>query len=512
MFSVWFRIVALAAALAAGAIPAFGQGGTLRAGLASLPSEVDPATALDGAVPLVAQQVFDTLVQYVQGGSDIEPGLAAEWMVSRDGLVWSFRLRSGVRFHDGTALTAQHVVESLGREIFPGHALAPGRSLAGRLLRGMPGVVKEIRAKDARTVEIILHQPYAPLVTVLAHPVFSIVLPATPGASGNRWQGTGPFAVTEIGTGRMVLDAKPGHWRGGPRLGRIVFAEAADEAQAQLTLDAQGLDVYFPAGAPSRPTGAVSMPGWHIGYLALQTEKEPFKRVKVRRAIAAALDPGLIASALGPVASPLQAFLPGGVWGRRDGPPLMGADPERARRLLVEAGLTASATATLVVPELDKRIDQAKVAEAIRTALGAAGFGVTAQIEPSEAALTLAQTGEHQMLIGEGYVAGGDPHFLLYSLSASEGAIKGASAVNFSFYRDGRLDDLLIRASQLSFRPERQRLYVRAQAMLADALPWIPLYVRMHWAVARPEVRSLRLHPSGNPRLDRVWLDTTTAR
>jgi ABC-type transport system substrate-binding protein len=111
------------------------------------------------------------------------------------------------------------------------------------------------------------------------------------------------------------------------------------------------------------------------------------------------------------------------------------------------------------------------------------------------------------MALLEAGVEAGDPHLLLYPLSTSEGAVKGPQASNLSFYRNKRLDDLLIRASQLSFRPERLRLYVRAQAMLAEELPWIPLYVRLHWAVARPEVRNLRLHPSGNPRLDRVTLD-----
>jgi ABC-type transport system substrate-binding protein len=115
------------------------------------------------------------------------------------------------------------------------------------------------------------------------------------------------------------------------------------------------------------------------------------------------------------------------------------------------------------------------------------------------------------MALLEARAEAGDPHFLLYPLSASEGAVKGAAASNFSFYRNPRLDDLLIRASQLSFRPERQRLYIRSQAMLAEELPWIPIYVRLHWAVARPEVRNLRLHPSGNPRLDRVTVDSPTA-
>src|SRR5262245_2344636 len=115
---------------------ALAQGGALRVGVSSVPLELDPATQLDGAVPLIARQIFDTLVQYAAGSSDIEPSLAVQWSVSKDGLVWSFRLRPGVTFHDGTALTAQHVVESLQREIFPGHPQAPsGESVTAKLVR-----------------------------------------------------------------------------------------------------------------------------------------------------------------------------------------------------------------------------------------------------------------------------------------------------------------------------------------------------------------------------------------
>ena len=493
--------------------PAFvlAQGGTLRVGIPAFPSELDPATALEGSVPLIARQVFDTLVQYTETGSDLEPALAADWNVSRDGLIWSFRLRSGVTFHDGTPLTAQHVAQSLEREIFPGHAMAPASSVAARLLRGMPGVVKHVRAKDARTVEIGLQQPYAPLLAVLAHPSFSIVLPApSGGAGGNRWQGTGPFAIGEIGAGRIVLDARPGHWRA-PRLGHIVFVDTTDEARALAALDGQTLDVLFPAGAPPRLSGAMFVPGWRIGYLALQTGKEPFRRAKVRRAVAAALAPGLLAGALGSSASPLQGFVPVGAWGRRDGAPIMSGDPEQAKRLLAEAGVPPGASVTLLIVEGDKRVDQTRVAEAIRGALGAAGLTVRINTEAGDGALALAQAGEHQLVLGEARAEAGDPHFLLYPLSTSEAAVKGAGALNLSFYRDTRLDDLLIRSSQLSFRPERQRLYSRAQAMLAEALPWIPLYVDLHWALVRPEVKNLRLHPSGNPRLERVVLERPPA-
>jgi peptide/nickel transport system substrate-binding protein len=492
--------------------PAVAESGVLRVAVPQLPPALDPATALEGPVPLIARQVFDTLVQYVDGGTDVEPGLAIQWSASRDGLVWTFKLREGVLFHDGTLLAAQHVVESLGREILPGHARAPNGSVAGQLLRGTPGVVRQIRARDSRTIEIALSQPYAPLLTVLAHPAFSIVLPSlAPDGSVAKWLGTGPFTLAEIGADRIVLDATSGHWRRGPRLQRIVLTAAPDEARAEAALGAQELDVIFPAGPPVRVDRAASIPGWRVGYLALQTEKAPFNRVKVRRAVATALDPGPIALVLGKAATPLQTFLPRGVGGRRDAPSLMGGDPERARKLLAEAGLATGTSVSLMVGDLDPSIDRLKLATAIGTSLRAAGLTVTVRQEPWDAVRSLVQAGEHQLVLAEGKVEAGDPHFLLYPLSASEGAVKGSTAVNYSFYRNTRLDDLLIRASQLSFRPERDRLYLRAQTTLAEEMPWIPIYARNHWVVVRPEVKDLRLHPSGNPRLDRVWIEPGAA-
>jgi peptide/nickel transport system substrate-binding protein len=501
----WALLVTMASLLALGTTtPGFAQSGVLRVGLPSLPSELDPGTALEGSVPLIARQAFDTLVQYTEGSSNVEPALATRWSVSKDGLVWSFRLRPNVSFQDGTTLSAQHVVDSLRRQI---HPESPGRDgVVAVLLRGVPGVIRDVRARDARTVEIVLSQPYAPLLTVLAHPVFSIVLPVTAGITGSRWQGTGPFGIAEIAPGRIALDANPTYWGRRPRLARLIFVEIGD-AQADAALDAQGLDVFFPDGPPPRASGAVSIPGWRVGYLALQTEKEPFRRLKARQAVAPALDPGLLAPALGQVAVPLQAFLPPGVWGRRDGPPVREASPELARRLFGEAGLGAGSSASLLVADSGDRLDPPKLADAIGASLAASGLNVTVRAEPPETALSLMRAGDHQMALAEARVEAGDPHFLLYPISTSEGAIKGAPIFNFSFYRNRRLDDLLIRASQLSFRPERERLYLRAQALLAEEMPWVPVYVRLLWAVTRPEVRGLRLHPSGCPRLDGVWLE-----
>ncbi|MBI2528049.1 MAG: hypothetical protein HYV93_18950 [Candidatus Rokubacteria bacterium] len=500
---------ALVALLAlGGARSVSAQGAVLRVGVAALPGTLDPAGAAEGSAAIVTRQVFDRLVHYREGSSDVEPGLAAQWSVARDGLSWSFRLREGVRFHDGTPLTAQHVAVSLERLLFPGHPQAPERNpVVPRLLRGTPGVVKEIRAPDARTVQIHLVLPYAPLLTVLAHPALGIARAVTGPDGGTRWIGTGPFSPAEVGPGRIALDAHAAHWGGAPRVGRLIFLEYPELERGEADLDQGALDVLIPAAAPSRLAGALSVPGWGLGYLAMQTERDPFSRKKVRQAVAAGLDLQAIGAAVEPAAAPLPSFLPPGVWGSAGARAGWNARPEVARRLLAEAGLGRGISSSLLVAPLGPGIDAARLVEAVQGALGRAAIGVTAPPEPPEVALRMARSGEHQMVLVEVLAEGGDPHLLLYPLSTSEGATKGAAALNLSFFRDRRLDDLLIRGSQLSFRPERQRVYARAQALLADEVPWVPLYVRRHWAVARPEVRNLRLHPSGFHRLDRVVLE-----
>jgi ABC-type transport system substrate-binding protein len=305
-----------------------------------------------------------------------------------------------------------------------------------------------------------------------------------------------------------VLDPHRAHWSGSPRIGRIEFIGDPEPVRLASDLDKRGLDVVIPPSAPARVPGARSVPGWDIGYLALQTEKEPFRRKKARQAVAAGLEPRLISGAVGMEAIPLQSFLPAGVGGRREGSPIMLGSAESARRLLAEAGLQSRLSFTLLVGASPGSLpDPARVAQAIRTSLAPAGITVALQSEAKDTAVAVAQDGEHEAVLMEAPVTGGDPHLLLYPLSSSEATTKGRNAWNVSFYRNSHLDDLLIRGSQLSFPPERMRVYGRAQALLAEELPWIPIYVRLHWVVARPEVKNLRLHPSGGHRLDRVSLE-----
>jgi len=442
----------------------------------------------------------------------VQPSLATRWSVSRDGLTWSFTLREGVRFHDGTPLTATEVAASFAR-----HSSAEGGGAAGRpvwaaLLRGLPGVVKEVRASDARTVQFVLVQPYAVLLTVLAHPGFGVVKLSSEPDSPARLLGTGPYRLAEAAPGRVVLEAQPGHWALTPRTERIVFVDVASEERAEADLDAQALDLWFPARSPRRAEGALSAPGPRVGYLALQTEREPFSRKKIRQAVATGIDPVTLNAALERAAIPLQSFLPPGVWARREGSPILAGHRQAAKKLLVEGGWPRGQRATLGVAPSDGVLDIQRVAEVLVAALGAIDIPVQLRGEPVDGARPGLPSGDGTMVLAEAAVLGGDPHLLLYPLSTSEGRKRAPKPETYSLTRQAPLDDVLIRASQLSFRPERQRLYQRAQAMLAEELPWIPVYVRLEWAVARPDVRGLRLHPSGFHRLDTVSLDGGAAR
>jgi peptide/nickel transport system substrate-binding protein len=503
----WFLILLVVLALGAVSATSDAQARReLRVGVPGLPAAIDPAAGATGATPLLARHVFDTLVQYRELSTDVEPALAARWTVSRDGLVWTFTLRDGVRFHDGAAVVASDVVTSFERH----HKADDGSATAGvvwsPLLRGAPGVVKEIRAPDSRTVTITLHQPYAALLTVIAHPGFGIVRRATVDGAP-RLVGSGPYRVVDIAPGRIAVEAVAGHWSGPPRAERIVFLDVPTEEHAEAELTARALDVWLPSTPPRRTDGTISAPGLRVGYLAFQTEKEPLSRRPLRQAITSALDPAAIGAALEKHAMPLPSFLPPGVWGRREGSPVLGGTREAVKKLLVEGAWPKGFKPALLVPNAPTPVDVARVADAIQAMLGAADIPITRRLEPPDVTRTALQAGNYDIALAEATIAGGDPHLFLFPLSTSESAAKGPQALNYSYYRNPRLDDVLIRASQLAFRPERERLYQRAQGMLATELPWIPLYVHLQWAVVRPDVRGFRLHPTGFHRLHNLTLD-----
>jgi peptide/nickel transport system substrate-binding protein len=284
--------------------------------------------------------------------------------------------------------------------------------------------------------------------------------------------------------------------------------EFGDDAGALAELAPSGrLHTYFPSSPPAwggLGLQTLSASTWQVGWLALRTREGLLTRKPVRQAIGLALDPALVGPALGRRARPWASYLPPGTWASRE-TPAPTHDYIRARRLLAEARVSQG-TLALLAPEGAGGPDPARLTEAIRLSLAVAGLTLQVRQVAGEVHLQALRAGDAELALFENAVEVDDPHFALRPLVGSEFAVRG-SATNFAFYRSPLVDGLLLRGSQVAFRPERLRLYQRLQAQLAEELPYIPLYVRQQWAVARPSVRGLRLDPGGRHRLDRVWVE-----
>ena len=219
----------------------------------------------------------------------------------------------------------------------------------------------------------------------------------------------------------------------------------------------------------------VSGPTWRIGLLALRADRGLTSRKTVRQAVALALDPGLLRPALGQWAVPHAAWLPPGAWAVRDAGPLL-FDAARARRLLAQVA-PIDPTMTLLASDQVSGPEAAAIADAIRVSLGAPGFRVRVRLEPPDAAEAAARQGNAELTLHEETLDVNDPDLFLRRLLGTDGATPG-TATNVAFFRSPLVDGMLSRAGQLGFRPERLRIYQRLQALLAEELPYVPLYVR----------------------------------
>jgi peptide/nickel transport system substrate-binding protein len=479
--------------------------GELHVGVPRVPTSLDPADATAPSQLMAMRLVYQGLVAFGERG-DIEPAIAQSWTVSRDGLAWTFRLRPDIQLHDGGSLGVDDVVAALTERISADEP-PDGAPTWVRPFRGAGRIVREVRRAEGGAIQIVLGQPYAPLLALLAHPALAIAVPRP----GGPRVGSGPYRAVELSADRLTLDAAA-TWRGEPpQSGRITLHEVTDDAAALAGLGPGPLHVA-PVSAPPAWAAVglqvVSGPTWRVGLLALRTDRGLTSKKTVRQAVALALDPALLTPALGRWAAPHAAWLPPGAWAVRDaGPPLF--DATRARRLLAQVA-PIDPTLTLLASEQASGPEAAGIAEAIKLSLGAAGFKVRVQLEAPESADRAARQGATELTLHEETLEVNDPDVFLRRLLGTDAATPG-TATNVAFLRSPLVDGMLVRASQLGFRPERFRLYQRLQSLLAEELPYVPLYVRLQWMVARPGVRGLQLDPGGLHHLERVSVEPPPA-
>jgi peptide/nickel transport system substrate-binding protein len=481
-------------ALAVLAPPAPPPHGALVVGTLTEPVSLEPHLATDVLGAEIVANVCETLVRMRPDSLRPEGVLAVSW-ATRDQRRWTFTLRKGVFFHDGTPFDADAVVgnmEHLRRE----------RAFFGSARRIGPHVV-----------QITLDRANAALLSTLSQPFFAIQSPRQlEGASSDRPVGTGPFGLVSRKPGRIVLEAFRDYWGGAPRLSQLVFQRFPDEEALTRALASGDIDVSSAIDqarvAELREREEVILDarsGLNLAFLVLNNDRPPFDDRRVRLALAHALNRRRIVDEVlkgygEPAHTPLPlALLPENLRSRD-----FALDPERARRLLARAGMPDGLEATLTVSAAPRPYlpEPRRVADLVRDNLAVVGVDVRIREVPTWAKhVELTSRGEYEMALLGWQADTLDPNDFLTVLLDS-GSI---GTTNRSRFSNEEMDRLLKRARMESATQMRDALYRRALALFQEEMPFVPLYHASVFVARRQEVNDLRTGPTGTLTFGRAW-------
>jgi peptide/nickel transport system substrate-binding protein len=489
--------------------------GTLIVGRPADPISLDPGRITDNESVEIVSQIYEGLVSHRPGSTALEPGLAERWAVSPDGTTWTFHLRRGVRFHDGTPADADAVVFSFQRILDPRHPhhTIDGSGLGFAYANSLYHNVIAIEALDRYTVRIRIRARYAPFEANLAVFPAAIVSPAAVEKHGAEYYrhpvGTGPFRFVSWQDGLVVLERNPDHWRGAPAIERIVFRAIPDGRLRLTSLESGAIDVAYSIVPDELQfvelhpdlilhRAAVSS----VAYLALNTTRPPFDDVRVRRAANLAINKEpIVELAYQGLATPADGPLPPTQWGYHPTELRYGYDPEGARALLAAAAADGrfepERVHRLYVPATPRPYmpSPEMVGRVLEANLAAVGIRTELVVQGVAGHLTSVQRGEHDLCLLGWIGDSGDPDNFLYTLLDSDNATPGA-ARNVAFLRDEPLHRVLIAAQAAESRAERERLYREAQERVAELAPWVPLAHAQVAVAARADVGGIVVNPS----------------
>ena len=469
---------------------------------------LDPARTSEIESLEVAEQVYGRLVRFAAGRLEPEPDLAVSWTVSDDGTLWTFDLRPGVRFHDGTPFDADAVVFSFERQIIPEHPAHEADFVWTRAYHN----IRRVRAVSPLRVQFEIDRPYAPFLANLAMGPAAIVSPTAVRHWGREFGrhpvGTGPYRFVEwIPGDRITLERNPDYWDTPARTRYLVLLAMPDSRQRLLALESGAADVIqqlAPDDLPLvrlHPDLRLAMaPAALVSYLAMNTQRRPLNDPRIRRAIAHAIRrEALVKLVYQGLGIPAIGPLPPNVWGARSDVVTYPYDPVRARKLLAEAGwqgdrepplkLFAPSSASQYMPA------PARVAGIIKKCLGEVGIAVDVILsDPTDHQRAL-WAGEHDLALHGWFNDNGDPDSFLYTLLDSDNTT-GSRPSNIAFYSNGWFHDVIGMAQRTTDRTERERLYSQAQAILAIDVPWVPLAHSKVVFGERTSIRGLVVQPS----------------
>jgi peptide/nickel transport system substrate-binding protein len=462
---------------------------------------LDPALASDGVSLLVASQIYDTLIAYEPGGSAPIPALAQSWSASADGKTWTFNLRPGVLFHDGTQLDAAAVAFNFQRWWDPANPYHIGsfgafQAVFGGFKNDPNCLVTAVGTTGPLQFQITIAQSAPGLPTGLAMDAFAIASPAaiTAGTLGASPSGTGPYRFVErIAGDHISLQANTAYWGSAPLLDDLVFRVIPDGDQRLAALMAgtvQSADefsdsqVLAAANARLRVLGRLKT---SIGYLGMNRAHTPLDKPLVREAIAHAINrPKLIAEHYDVRSQVAGQLLPPILWGYDSSLAGYEYNPALARSLLEQAGYPSGFTTTLAYRNVYRTYlpDPAGTANAIAADLQAVGIHADVVEYESSEFLGKVDRGELDLHLLGWYASGLRPAGMFGPLFCDPDSLEFGPM-------DTELCDQLLAAEATFDFAEQLAIYKWASDRVYGALPLLPLAHQRTALVTRNDVDGL---------------------
>ncbi|GAB2567771.1 ABC transporter substrate-binding protein [Leucobacter ruminantium] len=477
------------------------SGGTLVFGRSAAVNDLDLNQQITANNAFAIDKIFEPLVSFDESG-EIVPWLA-EYSESDDGTSYVFTLRDGLKFSNGEDVTPDDVVFSLNRHL----------EVEGPLPLTAP--ITSIEATGEREVTITLSEPYTPFLSELSSFSNGIFPADFGGATEEEFfqkpVGTGPFVVQEWDpTGDLTFVKNEHYWQEGrPYIDELVYKFVADDTQLRQQLAAgqlDAIDIVPPSNAAevgdSADTVLSQTPGWSTEQVFFNTQREQFADPHVRRAIAHALDrEGITAATTFGTAEVANVLLPPNVaYSANDEGYDLAFDVETAKDELARSQYPDGFETTLLIASGNSQ--RAQIAQIVQDSL--AKIGITVKIEQLDIATFRERfkAYDYDFMLNSGQLDSPDPNGFVTFQADPEGFSKSY----WTHFTDDRVTALMHEGRTTPEGDERERVYFEIQKILADEVPYIPLFFPANLKATTSGVHGFTVLPNGSVRFQDAWL------
>jgi dipeptide transport system substrate-binding protein len=488
------------------------------------PENFTPAMNTTGTSLDAARPVFNKLVQFTPGTTQVEPGLAESWEVTDGGKTITFHLRKGVKFHSGVNgfepsrdFNADDVIWSFERQWKAEHPYAKVSGGAYDYFNdmGMPDLLDSITKTDDSTVVMKLKAPNAPIMANLAMDFATIesaeyadylMKKGTPEQFDQVPVGTGPFVFVDYQKDAVIrFKANDAYWGGKPKIDDLVYAITPDASVRWQKLQANECQIMIapnPADLEAMKANAdvsvLEQAGLNIGYMAMNAQKPPFDKPEVRKAIAMAIDrDAILKEVYQGAGQKAKNPIPPTMWSYDDSTVDIEYNPEKAKEMLKAAGVEKLDSDLWWMPVQRPYNPNAKrMAEMIQADLAKVGINVTlVSYEWGEYRKRM-QAGEHQMGFLGWTGDNGDPdNFLAVLLGCNKEGKPNAN--NIPKWCNAQFQDDIAKAVEVTDVAERTKLYQDAQKIVAAEVPWLNIAHSTVFEPMRKSVSGYKVSPLG---------------